>query len=72
MHYFADNTEILVAVDGTVNEEHVPKDTSTGSASPASLQSGTDLQCGTEDYLAEDIDDDYAEPDRQKEVKEFQ
>lgn len=48
-------------VDGTVNEEHVPKDASTGSASPAGLQ------WGTEDHLAEDIDDDYSEPDRQKE-----
>ncbi|XP_048141599.1 uncharacterized protein LOC115748623 isoform X2 [Rhodamnia argentea] len=49
------------AVDETVNEEHVSKDTSTGSASPASLQ------CGTEDHLAEDIDDDCTEPDHKKE-----
>lgn len=55
------NTEILIAVDGTINEEHVSKDSSTGSASPASLQ------CGTEDHLAEDIDDAYTEPNRKKE-----
>lgn len=65
MHYFADS-EILIAVDGIINEEHVAKVTSTSSASPASLQ------CGAEDHLAEAIDDDYTDPDRKKEVKKFQ
>ncbi|KAF8017118.1 hypothetical protein BT93_H2349 [Corymbia citriodora subsp. variegata] len=55
------DTEILVAVDGTINEEHVSKDTSTGSGSPASLQ------CGAEDHLSEDIDADYTDPDHKKE-----
>lgn len=55
------NTEILIAVDGTINEEHVSKDTSTGSASPASLQ------CGAEDHLAEDINEDYTDSVHKKE-----
>ncbi|XP_030457164.2 uncharacterized protein LOC115678027 isoform X1 [Syzygium oleosum] len=55
------DSEILIAVDDIINEEHVSKVTSTSSASPASLQ------CGAEDHLAEDIDDDYTDPDHKKE-----